>query len=126
MAEDSTQDRTEAATPHRMEEARGKGQVAVSSDLGQAGLLMVALGLLWILGPDVGETLRQLMHRDLLLSYQPEWTVSHTVMLAQQLASRLIKVVFPFTLVMAATALALNVIQAGFRVTFDPLSPNWS
>jgi flagellar biosynthetic protein FlhB len=51
MAEDSYQDRTEQPTPKRRQEARRRGHIARSRDLGTALVLLTALGLLMVWGP---------------------------------------------------------------------------
>ena len=73
MAEESAQERTEKATPKRLQDARDKGQVARSRELNSAALVLLgALGL-WLLGERVGGAMQALLHdglsmpRDVLL-----------------------------------------------------------
>src|SRR5215203_88189 len=53
------------ATPHRRQEAREKGQVAFSQDLGSAAMLMVAAFLLMTMGGAVIAFCAQLMRHQL-------------------------------------------------------------
>ena len=62
MAEESAQERTEKATPKRLQDARDKGQVARSRELNSAALVLLgALGL-WLLGERVGGAMQALLH----------------------------------------------------------------
>ena len=64
MAEQSD-DKTFDATPHRRQQAREKGQVAYSQDLGSAALLVAAALVLQALGPGVAESAAKLLRRQL-------------------------------------------------------------
>lgn len=50
MAEHDAQERTEAATPKKREDARKKGQVPRSVDLGAAAVTLAAAGAIWVFG----------------------------------------------------------------------------
>ena len=50
MAEESYQEKTEAPTPKRLEEARKKGQIAKSQELNSAVVLLASLIGLYFLG----------------------------------------------------------------------------
>ena len=53
------------ATPHRRQQAREKGQVAFSQDLGSAVLLVLAVLLLMMMGGKVADLIGSLMRRQL-------------------------------------------------------------
>lgn len=57
MADNDTelQERTEQATPKRLEEARKKGQIARSKELNMAAIMIAGSGTLFIGGPQLGE-----------------------------------------------------------------------
>lgn len=61
MAEDSDLERTEEATPKRLEKAREEGQVARSQELTTFTLLMVAAAGLLFMGADMIEKLMRIM-----------------------------------------------------------------
>ena len=50
MAEDSDLERTEPASPKRLEQAREEGQVARSPELSTFAVLLAAAGGLWLMG----------------------------------------------------------------------------
>lgn len=65
MAEETGQERTERATPKRLREARERGQVARSRELGSAALLTTGAATLLLAGGHMGERTAALM-RDAL------------------------------------------------------------
>ncbi len=65
MAEESAQERTEKATPKRLEDSRKKGQVARSKELNSAALVLLGAGGLWLFGDRVSGGLLHLMHNGL-------------------------------------------------------------
>ncbi len=67
MAEDTGQERTERATPKRLREARERGQVARSRELGSAALLTTGAATLLIAGGHMGGRTAALMRDALAL-----------------------------------------------------------
>ncbi len=65
MADENDSERTEPASPRRLEQAREKGQVARSQELTTFAMLMAGGGGLWILGGSLFEQLRQLFRHAL-------------------------------------------------------------
>ena len=57
MAEESSQERTEEATPRRKQQARERGQVATSRELNSMLMLLTAGGAALLLGPFLVENL---------------------------------------------------------------------
>jgi flagellar biosynthetic protein FlhB len=68
MAEDSGQERTERATPKRLEEARRRGQVPRSPELNAAVVTMTVAGGLYALGAGLSADFAALMRDALTLS----------------------------------------------------------
>lgn len=65
MAEESDLEKTEAATPRRLEKAREEGQVARSRELNTFVLLALGAGGLWLLGGPLANTLIQVMQQSM-------------------------------------------------------------
>lgn len=62
MAEnDTSQERTEEPTGRRLEQAREKGQVARSKELGTAAVLLAAAVGFLMLGPSLGKAMHNVM-----------------------------------------------------------------
>lgn len=68
MAENDLTDRTESATPKRLEDARKRGQVPRSPELGAAAVVLAMSASLMVLGPGVVGRMAALMRNG--LSYQ--------------------------------------------------------
>ncbi len=125
MAEWSHDDKTEAPTPRRREEARKQGQVAVSPDLTSALTLGVATLGLWLLGPQFGERLSTPLEEVLGTLSGGEWGVSETLVWGQWFLSQF----FALTLVALAglfvVGLLASALQAGLHVTTEALQLKW-
>lgn len=65
MAENDISDRTESATPKRLEDARKRGQVPRSPELGAAAVVLATAASLMVLGPGVIGRMASLMRRGL-------------------------------------------------------------
>lgn len=125
MAE-SSGEKTFDATPHRREQAREKGQVAYSQDLGSAGLLLVAAMLLRGFGPGIAEKLAQLMQRHL---DEPLTLVADRNLLLGQsteIAINLGKVLLPVFGLLVLAGVAASVFQVGFLFVPQRLAPDFS
>jgi len=125
MAEQSGE-KTLEPTPHRREEARGKGQVAFSQDLGSAALLVVGVSLLMMLGGAVMEFAAALMKRQLgqITTLTPD---SH-LLFAQwrTIFTGLAQVMLPIFGFILLTGVLTNVFQVGFLFLPDKLVPDVS
>ena len=67
MAEDNDFERTESASPRRLEQAREEGHVARSQELTTFAMLMAGGGGLWMLGGNLVEQMRVLLRHALKL-----------------------------------------------------------
>ena len=64
MAGDNGQERTEEATPKRLQDARQKGQIARSRELSTMAVLMMSAAALLITGDDTIKSLMAIMHSE--------------------------------------------------------------
>jgi flagellar biosynthesis protein FlhB len=67
MAENDQEDRTESATPKRLEDARKRGQVPRSPELGAAAVTLATAGALLVLGSGLVGAMSEQMRRGLSL-----------------------------------------------------------
>jgi flagellar biosynthetic protein FlhB len=115
-------DKSFEATPHRRQEAREKGHVAFSQDLGSAVLLMLGVLLLMLLGGSVAAFCTDLMLHRLgtvtELVARQENIVHDSVGIALQLGV----VVLPILGLMMLGGVLSSVLQAGFLWVPDRLS----
>ncbi len=126
MAEtsDDAQEKTEPATPKRLEDAKRKGQVARSRELTTSALLMVSAGGLLLLGPALVGDLLALM-RD-VLSTDPTVVTARPVerVLVEAMADAL-AAVGPFFAVTAVVAALAPVALGGWVFSVEAMAFKW-
>ncbi|SFN65288.1 flagellar biosynthetic protein FlhB [Formivibrio citricus] len=125
MAEDSDLERTEPPSPRRLEEARRKGQVPRSHELTTFAVLMTGLMSVFMLGPSLFSTLKQIMvgefgfTRAVLADPSMMWLHLQMAVRAAMLA------LLPVFLACALAAVLTPIMIGGWLFTFDPLTPNF-
>ncbi|MBW3540570.1 MAG: EscU/YscU/HrcU family type III secretion system export apparatus switch protein [Planctomycetes bacterium] len=116
-------DRTEQPTDRRRDDARRKGNVARSTDLTAAGLMLAAAFVIWLITPSatrsLGNVLAAYLSEPLLVNEDAGAVVAHFRSLAGAAAG----VVLPVFLVTAGAALFLNLGQVGFLLAPEALEP---
>ncbi len=108
------QEKTEKATPKKRQETRKKGQVAKSTDINTAIILLLVFIFLWLIGGFVGERIfifMQYMFQEFLLfTLTPENVQS----LFLELISQAVMIVAPIMLVAFLAGVISNYVQVGF------------
>lgn len=122
--QDSAQERTEAATPRRLEEARSRGQIARSSDLNAAVVLLGALLFLHWWGEGLlGKMLivmKNYLGEDGVTMADPR----ELGLLARNMLMDVSGMVLPMLVVLVFLAIAIGLVQVGWVLTFKPLTPS--
>ncbi len=120
------QERTERATPKRLEEARRKGQVPRSRELATALMLLGAAGLLLAAGPRLGRELAGLMAAG--LRGDPAALSDPAALLAHLTGAvgRGFAAVAPLLALLAVAAVAGSVALGGFSYSLEAARPRWS
>ncbi|MBF4245965.1 flagellar biosynthesis protein FlhB [Vibrio anguillarum] len=110
MAESDGQERTEDATPKRLDEARKKGQVARSKELASVSVLVVgAIALMWF-GESLARALYALMGRIFNLSREEVFDLGKLFDIA---AGSLVTLVLPLSLILITLFIAALIGAAG-------------
>src|ERR1700749_3825295 len=125
MAENG-QERTERATPKRLEEARKHGQVPRSAELNAAAVLLTTGAGLHFLGGSIGGQLHGLMRSSLTLSR--EQAIDETLMVSTMSSEVL------HALLTCAPLLGLTILAAllapmtlgGWNLSFEALAPDFT
>ena len=127
MAQDTTQARTEQATPRRREEARRRGQVPYSTDLSTSFVLFIALAALWFASPLMGGQLVQMMRIELTAVDVGDqaWHSPDVKRFLMLIVSRGLLISGMLAGVVFVSTLTIGASQAGLRFTFEPLTINW-
>ncbi len=125
MAENESGEKTELPTEKRRNEAREKGDIARSTDLNAAVLMIATSAALSVLGKDFCGNLGNLMQQTLGAS---PWIVFDRNIVIQadwSLVGSLAVGVLPLMGLMFVTGLSVSLAQAGFQLTPDVLQPNF-
>ncbi|MBS0203012.1 MAG: EscU/YscU/HrcU family type III secretion system export apparatus switch protein [Planctomycetes bacterium] len=125
MSTDDQGDRTQQPTERRRREARARGDVARSSDLVSALILLSASAGLWWLGPALGTELITLLR--IGLSAAPTSMPDPDSVATQflQITIRLSLVLTPILLVIVIAATLANLVQTGFLWVPTALLPQF-
>lgn len=120
----NAEERTEAPTPRRREEARRKGQIARSHDLSSALLLLGGMLILRWLGPRTVDSLLAVMRRFAEAPSPRERSTIDAAALCWSLATSVLGAAGPIMAALLVLAFAAHLLQVGFLFTTEPLSPN--
>jgi len=126
MAENDLE-KTEQPTPHRLQEARKDGNVAKSTDLSAACVLMAAVLVLGVLGMHMFSQLRHVIEASLSSAHagnllRPDDVGAVLVFSGKQFALALA----PIVPILALVALTATLGQVGFLLTAKPITPKLS
>jgi flagellar biosynthetic protein FlhB len=125
MAEEFGQDKSEAPTQHRREEARQQGQVAFSVELSGGALLLAGVLALWVGGQALAGGLLGAMRWDLLHIHHREFGPEEARNLLVGLFGRGADLGGFFLGVVLIAGLAAGVLQVGFYLAPALAAPNW-
>jgi flagellar biosynthetic protein FlhB len=115
------QEKTEEATPKRKEEARKKGQVAKSTEITTAFLILAAFLALKLLGPYMYNELTSYMRYMFSHFATTDFTINQVYFLMLNFGVVFFKAVLPVLLVILVIVLAVNILQVGFVFSLEPL-----
>lgn len=122
---DSDLEKTEAATPRRLEEARKKGQVTRSRELNTvASLLGSALGLM-VFGPNLIAAIENMLVQSLSFDYKTLMTQGSLGFLLGNAATDVVVAMLPLILLLTVLALISPVALGGFAFSAELLFPKF-
>ncbi len=125
MAEESDLERTEPATPKRLQKAREEGQVARSQELTTFALLMVAAAGLLFLGTGVMEKLLKIMQAGMQLerelAFQPDLMLTRFY----ELAFEGLIAIAPLLLMLIIVAFFAPMLLSGWMISAKALLPKF-
>ena len=122
---EQTGEKTEQATPRRMEEALKRGQIARSAEVQTAFVLLGALGALTFAGPEMW---RQFVATSVTtFSHLHDTTLTATALQGYAVTGTLIflKCAAPVVIATMAAGLVAGAIQNRFNTAPEALTPNW-
>lgn len=125
MADSGGQEKTEKATPRRLQEARKKGQIAKSMDVNTAVVLLAAILILKFQFTAMGDRMRAIAERAFGELPREDFTNASVYSLALDLGAQFVQIVAPTILLLLIAGLAANYLQVGVLFTVEPLKPKF-
>lgn len=128
MADNSTGEKTESATPKRRQDARERGQVFKSMELVMTGSLFIMLGVLKVLTPVIAENLMNFSAAFLSGQYLTNEVLNADNIgpVMQEMTFGFLQIMLPILAVAVVGGVLLNIIQTGFLFSTKALEPKMS
>ncbi len=126
MAEESDLEKTEPASPRRLEKAREEGQVARSRELVTFVMLAAGLGCLWSTGELMAGHLGGALRNGLQFERASAFDASHMMVQAGSALFRALQALVPLLGVMLLAALVAPMLLGGWLLSAKSLAPNFS
>ncbi|WVV49040.1 EscU/YscU/HrcU family type III secretion system export apparatus switch protein [Pseudomonas sp. NA13] len=126
MAETSREDKTEAASPRRIEKAREQGQVVRSRELNTFVMLLAGIGGLWMMGGKLYDNLGQVMEQALLFERAQLFDTARMLSVLWSLSQIALFALVPFFALMTFTAMAAPALLGGLVITLAAVRPQFS
>ena len=119
-------EKTEEATPKRKEEAKKKGQVAKSSEISSAFVILAAFYTLKLVGAGVYNELASYMTAILSSLTTTDLTINAVQLLFLNVGLVMAKTVLPILLVIMVISVVINFMQVGVIFSTEVLMPDFS
>jgi len=126
MADDSSQEKSEAPTPKKREDTRKKGNVAKSTDINSVFVLLAAIFMLRITGPWMMQEFTAFLRLCIGMFTEHEMSLGQLMELARDSVMLTIKLMLPILGAVLIAGLIANLIQIGLLFTFEPIIPKLS
>lgn len=126
MAEESDLERTEEASPTRIEKAREEGDIPRSRELATCAMLFTAGLILWSLGSQFNQALKDMLIGG--LSFNREMAFSNTLPLTRmtELIRDILIAFAPIGLILIIVAIGSPILVGGWNFSSKLLMPNFS
>ena len=119
-------EKTEDATPRRRSEARKKGQVAKSTEINSAFILLVAFAVIRMNASNTYETVSGLMGRSFSAISAPDLTLMNLRSGAITLVLTNLQVMGPLLAALSVGGVIVNIGQIGLLVSTEALKPDFT
>ena len=126
MAEESDLEKTEPASPRRLEKALEEGQVARSRELGTFVMLSTGLGCLWASGDLMAEHLGSALRNGLQFERASAFDASHMMVQAGSTIVHALQALAPLLVAMMVAALVAPMLLGGWLLSGQSLMPKFS
>lgn len=117
MSGDSEEEKTESATPHRLEKAREEGQVPRSRELTSVLMLVAGLGILWMGGESMAHKIGQLLAQGLVFNHSVVSDTSQMLHLIGRLFVQAVYTLLPMMAGLVLVAIAAPMLLGGVLIS---------
>jgi len=125
MAEESSQEKTEEATAHRLKKALDDGQVAKSMELSSVAIVGLGFMAMIALGPFVVDKSKEFMTHTFTMAPTTSLNVGAFVTVFRDSLVSFFLTIGPFMLAMVVIGVLINISQVGVRFTTKPMEPKF-
>lgn len=126
MAEESDLEKTEPASPRRLEKAREEGQVARSRELVTFVMLTTGMSGLWIMGDMIGSHFDSALRNGLQFDRASAFDPSYMMVQAGTAVLHALQALMPLLAMMLVAALVAPMMLGGWLFSTQSLAPNFS
>ncbi len=126
MAEESDLEKTEPASPERLQKARDEGQVARSRELVTFVMLVTALGGLWVMSGSIGEHFGSAMRDGLQFERTSAFDSSRMMVHVGNMVVHAVQAMLPLMIMMLLAALVAPMMLGGWLVSTKSMAPKLS
>ncbi|MDH5180662.1 MAG: flagellar biosynthesis protein FlhB [Gammaproteobacteria bacterium] len=126
MAEDTGQERTQEASPRRLQQARERGQIPHSRELNTTLMLMLSGLALWFLGPGLASGMAELVQTYLNVSRANAFDPNAMTLLFKQAIFDALYLLLPFFIIVTLAAVAGPLaLSGGFNFSTEAIAFKW-
>ncbi|NMM08583.1 flagellar biosynthesis protein FlhB [Polaromonas sp.] len=126
MAEESDLEKSEPASPARLEKAREEGQVARSRELVTFVMLVTGMGGLWAMGAMMGGHFSSALRNGLQFERASAFDASHMMVQAGTAVLHALQALMPLLAMMLVAALVAPMMLGGWLFSTKSLAPTFS
>ncbi|NVK25982.1 MAG: flagellar biosynthesis protein FlhB [Gammaproteobacteria bacterium] len=123
MAEESDQEKTEEPTAKRLEDARKKGQIARSKELGTTGVLIASAAAMLMFGGSLAEALLKAMRSQFVLDRDDAYDSSKMFTSMGEMLSEVMWPMFAIFAVILVAAFVANSLLGGINFSWEAMAP---
>ncbi len=125
MADGQDQERTERATPRRVQEARRQGRIPRSRELNTFLMMLAAAGGMLVLGGGIAGGMADLMRADFQISRAQIFDAAQMTRMFESSSLDALAIVAPFMLLMLFVAIVAPMLFGGFSFSTEALGVKW-
>ena len=123
MAEDSDQEKTEEPTAKRLEDARKKGQIARSKELGTTGVLVASAAALLMFGGLIGKAMMEVMKEQFALEREDAFDPAKMFTVMGEAILNVMSPMFMLFAVIIVAAFVANSLLGGVSFSWEAMAP---